>query len=106
MCAFSSEEAAQVVGGMLYLHERKATESWFGGRINGFREVEIETVAHNNRIVFTLTFLEKGGMWSGAVRTTAWRGRAVWSTRTTGSRSTDLPSAGLTDLGGPSRVLS
>jgi len=79
MSAFSSEEAAQVVGGMLYLHERKATESWFGGRINGFREVEIETVAHNNRIVFTLTFLDEGRdvEWCGANHGMAWTSGVV-----------------------------
>ena len=51
----SKENAATLVGGMLYLHQSKGARSYFGGRISSFREVETEP-ARKTRIVFGFTF--------------------------------------------------
>jgi hypothetical protein len=60
------DQAAQLVGGMIYLHQKKSDRSYFGGRIDGFQEVETN-LAHGGRIVFAFTF-------SGEARDARWRG--------------------------------
>src|SRR5438445_7469752 len=35
-------DAAQLVGGMMFLHEKKADRSYFGGRIESYRVVETD----------------------------------------------------------------
>jgi len=67
------EEAAQLIGGMLYLHETKRKHSYFGGRINSYRLVETDA-AHGQRIIFTLTATPeaKGAKWLGPDHDRAW----------------------------------
>ncbi len=74
----SPEEAARIVGGMLFLHETKDKRSYFGGRIEGFRVVETEE-AHARRVVFRLTSLKegKGVKWRGASHGRAWTSGVV-----------------------------
>ena len=70
--------AAKLVGGMLYLHEAKADPSYFGGRIESFRVVETDE-AHSRRIVFTVTSLRegKGVRWRGTAHGMAWTSGVV-----------------------------
>ena len=60
------EEAATLVGGMIYLHQTKGTRSYFGGRVESFREIDTDR-AHGRRIIFKFSFTEAG-------RGTEWRG--------------------------------
>jgi len=72
------EEAAGLVGGMMYLHETKADKSYFGGRIDSQRIVETD-YARSRRVVFTVTSLRegKGVRWRGAAHGMAWTSGVV-----------------------------
>jgi hypothetical protein len=72
------EDAARLVGRLLFLHETKAKPSYFGGRIEGFREVDAE-YAHARRVVFRVTFLPegKGAPWRGHTYRMAWTSGVV-----------------------------
>jgi hypothetical protein len=74
----SRENAATLVGGMLYLHQTKGDRSYFGGRISAFKEAETEK-ARGTRIVFTFTFEEKGrgASWLGTKHAMAVKGGVV-----------------------------
>jgi hypothetical protein len=67
------EDAQRLVGGMLYLHQTKAERSYFGGRVESFREVDVDA-AHKRRIVFRLRSMReaKGVPWSGPDHPMAW----------------------------------
>lgn len=63
----SEEDAARLVGGMIYLHESKPEPSYFGGTITAYRVEEIAE-AHAQRIVFTVVSQQEG-------RGIAWKGQ-------------------------------
>jgi hypothetical protein len=69
----SPEEGQKLVGGKIYLHQTKATPSYFGGRIDSFHTVDTDN-ARTKRIVFVLTFLPecKGAKWPGVGHARAW----------------------------------
>lgn len=69
----SLEEGARLVGGKIYLHQTKATPSYFGGRIDSFRTIETSN-ARTTRVIFTLTsMLEcKGARWPVVRNARAW----------------------------------
>jgi hypothetical protein len=52
---------------MIFLHHAKAQRSYFGGRIDAYKQVDTQN-AHKRRIVFTFTFTPegKGSAWYGA----------------------------------------
>ncbi len=74
----SREDAERLVGGMVYLHETKSERSYFGGRIETFREVDTD-MAHARRIVFKFrsTADAKGVRWRGASHNMAWTSGVV-----------------------------
>lgn len=75
----SSEDAARVVGGLIFLHETKAERSYFGGRIEGFREIETDN-ARSRRVVFRFTSSVtegKGREWQGDDSPRAWTSGVV-----------------------------
>lgn len=63
----SEADAARIVGGRLYLHEKKTQASYFGGTVQSFRVLgpEAEQPGH---IVFTLRAeaAGKGAPWAGS----------------------------------------
>ena len=67
------EEAKNLVGGMIYLHQTKTKLSYFGGRIDDYRSVETEN-ARSQRVVFIFTYRPegKGAKWRGADHARAW----------------------------------
>ena len=71
---FDLEEAKQLVGGMLFLHETKSEKSAFGGVITDVTTVIAEGVRHQQRVEFTFTASKqgKGESWSGANHSMAW----------------------------------
>ena len=60
----SGEQAAQLVGGTIYLHNAKGERSYFGGKVTEFRVTETGT-ARSKRIIFTLLSEDtrKGAPW-------------------------------------------
>lgn len=71
-------DAVRVVGGMLYLHETKATPSYFGGVVRSFR-VAGDDESAPGRIVFAVESkgAGKGVPWRGASHAMAWTGGVV-----------------------------
>ena len=67
------EEAETLFEGMICLHQTKASQSYFRGKILDFHEVETEN-ARSRRVVFTFTFVPacKGAKWHGADHSKAW----------------------------------
>jgi len=74
----SPQDAASLVGGMIYLHQAKAQPSYVGGRIESYREIHTD-LAHSRRIIFTFTSTAdgKGVRWKGAEHSMAWTGGVV-----------------------------
>ncbi len=74
----SPQDAERLLGGMVFLHETKAKPSYFGGRVESFREVETD-MPHARRVVFRLTSLKegKGVNWRGANHGMAWTSGVV-----------------------------
>lgn len=68
------EDAAAVVGGMLFLHQTKNELSYIGGRITEYRLESRPELAHSRRIVFVFEALKegKGAQWQGADHVMAW----------------------------------
>jgi hypothetical protein len=68
-------EAARLVNGMLYLHQKKAEPSYFGGTISGFR-VSTDMEPYPGKIVFSVTSQEdaKNIAWEGDKHPMAWMG--------------------------------
>lgn len=64
----TEEEARQLVGGWIYLHETKAKPSYFGGVVYAFEAVRVEDAAHQDRIAFMFEAKPhgKGQNWRGA----------------------------------------
>lgn len=62
------EDAKELVGGMLYLHEAKAKPSRFGGRVLAVEQIDKPEFARSKRIVFTIeaTLDGKNVKWRGA----------------------------------------
>ncbi|MFB1485399.1 hypothetical protein [Corallococcus sp. RDP092CA] len=73
---FTPEEAAQLVGGTLYLHETKAERSYFGGTVLSYEVVNVPEKAHSQRIMFRIrsTAEAKNKAWRGANHGRAWTG--------------------------------
>ncbi len=71
-------DAPGLVGGMLYLHEKKADKSYFGGKIESYRVVETGE-AHSRRVIFTVTSLReaKDVSWRGTGHGMAWTSGVV-----------------------------
>ncbi|HEY3451544.1 MAG TPA: hypothetical protein VGK67_34620 [Myxococcales bacterium] len=69
------EDAHSLVGGTLFLHEKKTKPSYFGGLITQFRVVEADR-AHPRRVIFTLSSdtAAKGKAWEGDRKPRAWTG--------------------------------
>ncbi len=63
---------------MIYLHETKAKPSYFGGRIDAYRETETGN-SHQLRIIFRFTRTPEGegAKWRGADHPRAWTSRVV-----------------------------
>jgi hypothetical protein len=74
----SREDAERLAGGMVFLHETKSKPSYFGGRIDAFREVDTD-MPHARRVIFRLTSLSeaKGVKWRGASHGMAWTSGVV-----------------------------
>ncbi len=68
-------EAERLVNGMLYLHQKKAEPSYFGGTISGFR-LSTDMEPYPGKIVFTVTAQENGKdvSWEGDKHPMAWMG--------------------------------
>lgn len=75
----SPSEAAQLVGGTLYLHEKKASPSYFGGTVLSFTVVDVPEKAHSRRIVFRIRASDsaKGKAWRGENHRNAWTSRVL-----------------------------
>ncbi len=60
----TGEQAAQLIGGTLYLHNAKSERAYFGGKVTDFRITEIGT-ARSKRIIFTFVSEaeRKGASW-------------------------------------------
>ncbi|RKG79903.1 hypothetical protein D7W79_09200 [Corallococcus exercitus] len=71
---FSPEEAAQLVGGTIYLHNTKAERSYFGGTVLSYEIVDVPEKAHSQRIVFRIHSMveAKNKEWQGANHVRAW----------------------------------
>lgn len=69
----TSDDASTLIGGMIYLHETKATPSYFGGTVKNYRIEEIDQ-AHSKRIVFTVLSQKAGKCvpWEGDQYSMAW----------------------------------
>lgn len=69
----TEDEAKELVGGKMYLHESKNEPSYFGGKIANYRIVEIGE-AHSQRVVFKIVSERdgKGVDWEGASHGMAW----------------------------------
>ena len=68
-------EADKLVGGMIYLHEKKNDPSYFGGRVLSWDiTTEIVSPEHAGDIIFTIeaTADGKGKKWSGQNHSMAW----------------------------------
>jgi hypothetical protein len=74
----AEEDAAKLVGGMVYFHEAKNSPSYFGGRVSSFH-VEHTDEAHAKRIVFNLTSEKqgKGAAWEGSDYSMAWNSGVI-----------------------------
>jgi hypothetical protein len=72
------KDAAKLVGGMMYLHEKKADKSYFGGRIESYRVVETDN-ARSRRVIFTVTSMREGKDvgWRGTAHGMAWTSGVV-----------------------------
>src|SRR5512140_614991 len=72
--------APGLVGGMLYLHEKKADRSYFGGKIESYRVVETGE-PRSRRVIFTVTSLReaKDVPWRGPAHGMAWTSGTVES---------------------------
>lgn len=70
----SDQDAGALIGGWLYLHERKADPSYFGGPIHGFVHTPRPDVAHTDRIGlrFRPSQFGKGQIWRGQDHIRAW----------------------------------
>jgi hypothetical protein len=75
----SREDAENLVGGWLYLHERKSEASAFGGKILEFEVVQREELAHAKRVVLRLEVHgdAKDQKWRGNTHNMAWTGGVV-----------------------------
>ncbi|NOK17642.1 hypothetical protein [Corallococcus carmarthensis] len=73
---FSPEEAAQLVGGTIYLHETKGKRSYFGGTVLSYEVVEVPEKANAKRIMFRIhsTAEAKNKEWRGTNHVRAWTG--------------------------------
>lgn len=71
--AISSEQADTLVGGRIYLHQKKKEASYLGGRISGFRVTETSD-AVPSRIVFRFKPEDdaRGRPWRGDSHPRAW----------------------------------
>jgi hypothetical protein len=70
----AEEDAARLVGGMIYLHQTKGERSYFGGCISGYQCVEVPDVDHERRVVFRFNFdpAARGVAWRGSKHAMAW----------------------------------
>jgi hypothetical protein len=68
-------EAQRLVNGMLYLHQKKAEPSYFGGVISGYR-ISTDVEPYPGKIVFSVTSQEdaKNIAWEGDKHPMAWMG--------------------------------
>lgn len=76
---FMPEEAEELVGGWIYLHERKAEPSYYGGQVTGWYKAQDDTVARTNRIkfIFKPVIEGKNVKWRGQSHVMAWTGGVV-----------------------------
>jgi hypothetical protein len=77
------DEPALLVGGIIYLHQTKATPSYFGGRIDSYHEID-ERGRLGNKVVFRFTA-------SASAKDVKWRG--VGNTRASNGGVVDMPEA-------------
>lgn len=70
----SDHDAELLIGGWLYLHETKASRSYRGGRISGFKHEIRADVAHQDRIglIFRPVVEAIGVAWRGKRHDRAW----------------------------------
>ena len=71
----SAEDADRMVGGRLYLHEKKSAPSYFGGLVRSWRYLE----GDEGRIVlrFESDALARDVAWKGASHGMAWSGGVI-----------------------------
>jgi len=69
------KEATGLIGGMLYLHDKKTEPSYFGGRIAGYRLAALDE-PRPGKIVFTVVAEDTGKdvAWEGDTHPMAWMG--------------------------------
>ena len=67
------EVAESLVGGTVFLHDKKTKASYFGGKISGIKSVDTDN-AKSRRIVFTFTYVHeaRGAKWRGGTTPRAW----------------------------------
>ncbi|MDP6806079.1 MAG: hypothetical protein QF902_12250 [Rhodospirillales bacterium] len=72
------EDARRLVGGMIYLHETKASRSYFGGVAKSYREADAES-PHPRRLIFTFQPTQdgRGKSWRGRDDSMAWVGGVI-----------------------------
>lgn len=80
--ALTQEEAAELVGGWLYLHVTKASPSYFGGPVVDFGTVDVPELARSERILlrFEPAQTARGRPWRGRHHGRAWTGGLVDAT--------------------------
>lgn len=71
---FSPEDAAALVGGLIYFHLTKGEKSYFGGEVTAFEEIDRPDLAHPERIKFTFTSTReaRNQPWRGSDYSMAW----------------------------------
>jgi len=70
----SLDDARRLIGGYLYLHERKQERSYFGGIVQAVEAVRIDGVAHVDRVRFVIQSTTNGKdvKWDGHAHARAW----------------------------------
>ena len=73
------EDAENLIGGWLYLHEAKTVTSQFGGQIVQFEQVERPELAKKDRIVLVVEPSKscRGQKWRGKRHEMAWTGGVI-----------------------------
>ncbi len=76
--AVSASEAEKLVGGMIYLHQKKATPSYFGGLIKSARVLTSQD-ARSIRYIFRFVPMTeaKEVRWKGNDHAMAWTGGVI-----------------------------
>ncbi len=71
---FTPEQAASLIGGEIFFHKTKAAQSFFGGKVTAYEEIDRPDLAHPERIEFTFTSTKeaRNQPWRGSDYSMAW----------------------------------